>query len=71
MTKRIRTWGDPCHDCGSFHGETAFPRGRRRVGEDRLCVDCTVERARVAAREPLPAFLRGGEARTDLIVRAP
>jgi|HubBroStandDraft_1064217.scaffolds.fasta_scaffold09768_6 hypothetical protein len=53
----VRTWGNPCHDCGSRQGETPFPRGRRRVGEPRLCVDCMVERARVAARGALPAMV--------------
>jgi hypothetical protein len=53
---RVRTSGNPCHDCGSRQGETPFPRGRRRRGEPRLCVDCTVERARVAMRDMLPVF---------------
>jgi hypothetical protein len=51
---KVRTWGNPCHDCGSRQGETPFPRGRRRRGEPRLCVDCIAERARVALRDALP-----------------
>ena len=61
--KRVRTWGNPCHDCGSLHGETRFPVGPKRRGEPMLCVDCIVERARVAMRDALPAFRGWGVTR--------
>jgi hypothetical protein len=54
---KVRTWGDPCHDCGSYHGETRFPRGRRPIGQPRLCCDCLVERARVARRDAVAGSL--------------